>query len=287
MSAFPIDLMRKHELKYSSAAGGGMEKQSYRQRLALGALGAAITSIPLSMGVTIFDRSVIQVVNGSRKYLGATVKEGFLAAAKNPVSIFLTHDNRALFIVYGSTYVTNKSMVATAEYRGWNPFLPVLVATTVVNTVLGIVKDRYLAQMFGSGVPNFPRMSYSLFTARDIVIVGSSFNLPPYLSPVIQENTSLSKSVCDTIAQLACPGLAQIGATPLHILGLDYYNRPSIPWRERFDGLAKRSWEPLGVRMMRQIYVFGVGSLAVRKVCELVGFNEPTETLREKRIRGQ
>ena len=285
MSAYPIELMKRNELKHSSGEGGGMEKQSYYRRLYLGVLGAAITSIPLSMGVTIFDRSVIQVVNGSREFLGATVKEGFVAAARNPVSIFLTHDNRALFIVYGSTYVANKSMLATSEYRGWNPFLPVLATTTVVNTVLGIFKDRYLAQMFGSGVPNFPRMSYSLFTARDIVIVGSSFNLPPYLSPVIQDNTSLSKSASDTIAQLACPGLAQIGATPLHILGLDHYNRPGLSWRERFHGLAQRSWEPLGVRMMRQIYVFGVGSLAVRKVCDVVGFNEPMETLKEKKAR--
>ena len=281
MAGLPIHLMES--LGNERGQKARPEKQSFWKRLGLGIMGASLTSIPLSIGVTIFDRAVIQKVNGSVSSLSGTIKEGFLAAARNPIRVFMAHDNRALFIVYGSTYVTNKSMIATAEYQGWNPFLPVLLSTTVVNTVFGIIKDRYLAQMFGSGVPNFPKASYGLFTARDMIIVGSSFNLPPYLSPYLQNHLQIEKNLADTVSQLACPGIAQIFATPIHILGLDLYNRPGITWAIRFDGLVEKSLKPLKWRMLRQIYVFGVGSVAVKKVCQWIGFNEPTQTKKERK----
>ena len=101
------------------------------------------------MGVTIFDRSVVQVVNGSKPSISSAVVDGFKTLFRNPISTFLKLDNRAVFIVYGSTYVTKNSMEAISSYQSWNPFWPVLLGTTLVNTSLGIVKDKYLAQMFG------------------------------------------------------------------------------------------------------------------------------------------
>ena len=79
------------------------------------------------------------------------------------------------------------------------------------------------------------------------------------------------------VAQLACPGMAQIFATPLHILGLDMYNRPTVSWSEHFRGLLRRTLDPLGIRMCRQMYVFGVGSIAVKKMSRFMGFYAPTE----------
>ena len=120
--------------------------------------------------------------------------------------------------------------------------------------------------------------SYGFFTARDMVIVGASFNGPPVLAPVLEEKTGWSRETSDMVAQLMCPGIAQIFATPLHILGLDMYNRPTVSWSEHFKGLVRRSLDPLGVRMCRQIYVFGVGSIAVKKMSRFMGFYGPTET---------
>jgi len=111
-----------------------------------------------------------------------------------------------------------------------------------------------------------------------MVIVGASFNGPPILAPVLQEKTGWTQETSEMVAQLACPGLAQIFATPLHIMGLDMYNRPTVSWSEHCKGLVRRSLDPLGVRMCRQIYVFGVGSIAVKKMSRLFGFYEPTET---------
>lgn len=254
--------------------------QSIWRRLAVGIGGATIVSIPLSMGVTIFDRSVIQVVNKSLPNLRVANTEGFKALFKAPISTFLAHDNRALFIVYGSTYITKYSADAACDYYNVPSMWPVLGATTVVNTVLGIVKDRYLAQMFGSGVPNFPKSSYGLFTLRDMIIVGVSFMVPPKVSPHIKEQfPSLSKDTCDVIAQIGCPGMAQIFATPIHVMGLDLYNRPNVPWGTRVSDVLRKSRSPLAVRMVRQIYVFGVGAVAIKKTTAFFGFFDPTETM--------
>jgi len=97
-----------------------------------------------------------------------------------------------------------------------------------------------------------------------MVIIGASFNGPPILAPVLQEKTGWTRETSETVAQLVCPGLAQVFATPLHILGLDMYNRPTVSWSEHCKGLLRRTLDPLGVRMCRQIYVFGVGSIAIR-----------------------
>jgi len=253
------------------------DKQSYAKRLALGIMSATIVSVPLSMGVTIFDRSVVQVVNGSKPSILAAVGDGFKTLFRSPISTFLKLDNRVVFLVYGSTYITKNSMEATSNYQNWNPFWPVLLGTTCVNTSLGIFKDKYLAQMFGSGVVNFPMTSYGFFTARDMVIIGASFNGPPVLAPIIEEKTGWKRETCETVAQLACPGMAQIFATPLHILGLDMYNRPTVSWGEHFKGLVRRTLDPLGVRMCRQIYVFGIGSIAVKKMSRVLGFYDATE----------
>lgn len=246
-------------------------------RVGLGFTGAAVVAVPLSIGVTIFDRSVIQVVNGSTPSLRVAVISGFKTAIRAPISTFLKHDNRAVFGVYAATYITKNTMQATSDYNSWNPFWPVLLATTVVNTTLGIFKDRYLAKMFGTGSVVFPKSSLALFTGRDMIIVGASFNGPQFLAPVLQEHTNMEKDTSEMVAQLMCPGLAQIFATPVHIMGLDLYNRPNVSMTEHFNGLVRRSLDPLAVRMCRQIYVFGVGSIAVKKMSTWLGFYDPAE----------
>ena len=149
-----------------------------------------------------------------------------------------------------------------------------------MNTTLGIFKDRYLAQMFGTGCTKFSKISYGLFVARDSIIVGSSFNGPLVLSPILQEKLGWGKELADTVTQL-CPGLAQIFATPIHLIGLDFYNRPDIAFARRFDGLIRRMVEPLMARMARQIYVFGIGGILVKKTGKAFGYYDPTYTSSE------
>ena len=264
------------------AAAPTQEKQDFTSRQLRGFSAASLAAIPLAMGVTVFDRSVIQFANGSAKSLQEAVFKGWKGVLTRPVHTFNSLDNRAVMAVYVPTYITKNVVEASCDYRGINPFYPVFFITAAINTTLGIMKDRYLAQMFGSGVPNFPKMSYALFAARDSVIVGSSFNGPIIMSPVLQREFGWGKETADTIAQLACPGLAQILGTPIHLIGLDLYNRPEITPMGRFDGLLRRTLEPLVARMARQIYVFGLGGILVKKTGKAFGYYDPTKTANDQ-----
>ena len=118
----------------------------------------------------------------------------------------------AVWAVYGSTYVAKNSAELISKDRGVDPFWPVFWAPFLVNMGVGIMKDRFLAKMFGTGgaAPNFPGLSYIAFAARDSFITMASFNGPRYVGPLLTRHFDLSEERAKTIAQLACPAAAQV-----------------------------------------------------------------------------
>lgn len=71
----------------------------------------------------------------------------------------------------------------------------------------------------------------------------------------------MSEAAALTIAQLSSPVLVQIVATPLHLLGLDLYNRPGIPMTERLCHLKKIYTHSVLLRMLRFLPAFGIGGV--------------------------
>ena len=220
------------------------------QKIFMGTASAMIVSVPLAMGVTVFDRSVIQFANGSTPSLGKALSAGFGSVLRSPITCFLGRDNLAVTVVYGLTYVTKNCADLTSAHYDYNPFWPVFLSSTFVNSSSGIMKDRYLAKLFGKGPTMFPYSSYSSFIARDCIIVGASFNGPPIVSPWLQREFELSKKVADVVAQLGCPACAQILGTPLHLMGLDFYNRPNVNFVTRVGDAIRNSINPIGARMV-------------------------------------
>ena len=253
-------------LNPNSALMAEKKDKSFGAQIGIGIGTAMAVSMPLAMGVTVFDRSVIQFANGSAKSLSRALGKGFLEVLRSPLACMMGKDNLAVFSVYGATYIAKNSAEITSNHYGVDKFWPVFFASTLVNSSMGLMKDRFLATMFGKGPSGaFPLTSYVSFLARDSVIVGASFNGPSIVSPWLQHATGKSAEVCDVVAQLGCPAAAQIFGTPLHMLGLDFYNRPSnISLSTRAASAMKSSVGPIGARMARQCYVFGFGSLAVK-----------------------
>ena len=62
------------------------------------------------------------------------------------------------------------------------------------------------------------------------------------------------------IAQLGIPAMIQLISTPIHLLGLDLYNRPSpLHAKDRLDRIS-RDWIGASlIRMCRIIPAFGIG----------------------------
>jgi len=189
---------------------------------------------------------------------------GTKAVFRSPVACFRGADNRAVYAVYGSTYVAKNVSEISCKDQGIPTKWPMFFCTAIVNGAIGMWKDKYLAQLFGTQVASFPLSSYLAFGCRDSVLIGVSFVVAPQVVPVVQEATGLSHFTADVVTQISVPACAQLLATPIHLTGLDYYNRPGIAFGQRVVDNIKASRGPILVRMFRQGYVFGFGSLCVK-----------------------
>ena len=122
--------------------------------------------------------------------------------------------------------------------------------------------------MFGSGPPRVvPYASLGLFGARDAGTVFSSFLLPPRAAEAL-ERAGVDKERAKNVAQIACPVAFQAVSAPVHLLGLDIYNRSAEEvkreGRSRISASFKDYGAVVGARMMRVLPAFGVGGIGNR-----------------------
>jgi hypothetical protein len=237
---------------------------SFPTRMGIAVTAASLVAVPLSLGVTVIDRSVTQFANGTAPSLRAAMISGTKTVFRTPHVAFMGLDNRAVFGVYGMTYITKNGVNESCKEYEYDSKWPIFFSTMVVNGALGIMKDKYLAKMFGSGAVNFPMASYLAFVSRDAWLIGVSFVGAPLMGPIVEKYTGLSTVVSDCIAQISVPACGQLIATPIHLAGLDFYNRPKMDFNTRVVDAIKASRGPILVRMFRQGYVFGLGSLSVK-----------------------
>ena len=217
-----------------------------------------------------------------RNTLAGSIKSSFKALLLRPHSV-LSKPTALIFLLYGGTYFTANTLdtaSSTIHDRKASHVTaggPKFAASTAANVGLCIYKDQVFVRMFGppGSVPRpVPPVSYALFALRDCLTIFASFNVPPLLAPRIDERLTadlrrhLSGATC---AQFLAPAAVQLASTPLHLLGLDMYNRPrdgtSPPtWRERWE-LVRRAWAPSAVaRICRIVPAFGVGGVVNTKV---------------------
>jgi hypothetical protein len=70
-----------------------------------------------------------------------------------------------------------------------------------------------------------------------------------------------------TIAQFLAPAAVQFASTPLHLLGLDLYNREKgVSWGDRW-AIVKKNWGiSVMARVCRIVPAFGIGGVVNAKV---------------------
>jgi hypothetical protein len=167
--------------------------------------------------------------------------------------------------VFSGTYATANVVERYFQLKGTSPVLPKFLASSVVNISLSVSKDKAYARMFGKGSPrSTPLSSLSLFAIRDGMTVLASFSMPPIISSKLQASYGLSKLRADTIAQLSSPLLVQILSTPLHLLGLDLYNRRQLEsnqMTERMSFIKQEYFKTLLARWSRILPAFGIGGI--------------------------
>jgi hypothetical protein len=134
--------------------------------------------------------------------------------------------------------------------------------TSAISVNLNIAKDRAFARLFGKGVPK--PMAYSsmaCFGARNGMTILASFSLPGIISKRLQEETRMSKSRSDFLTQLIIPVSMQVFNTPLHLLGLDIYNRETATPTERSAFIKKEYTKTLVARMGHIFPAYGIGGV--------------------------
>ncbi|KAJ5373795.1 hypothetical protein N7517_005801 [Penicillium concentricum] len=169
-------------------------------------------------------------------------------------------------------------------------------STFIVNSSVGIWKDVKFAQLFGHGNTSvaatnntatpgptptptstsnttsapktarsigrtrIPVATYSAFLVRDALTIFGSFSLPAMVSTSIPDSIASQEYLKILIAQLAIPASIQLISTPIHLLGLDLYNRPQVmPTKDRISRVS-RDWIGASLlRMCRIIPAFGIG----------------------------
>jgi hypothetical protein len=182
--------------------------------------------------------------------------------------------------LYFGTYFTANAIDSLASARTHTPYSTTtagttkFLATSSSNLALCLYKDNQFTQLFGStGAKRpVPLPTFALFTIRDCLTIFASFNLPPLLAPRIEAHMSEQARkyvAAASVAQFVTPAAIQLFSTPLHLLGLDLYNRP-LARMGGADGRAAqvvRNWAKSAVaRIGRIVPAFGVGGVVNAKV---------------------
>ena len=152
----------------------------------------------------------------------------------------------------------NERLGITGTTASWYKF----IATSVMNMGVCIYKDRTFTRMVGVTTTRaLPMFTYFCFAARDSMTVAASFNAPAYFGAWLQENYSMDQSNSKITAQLLCPALVQFISTPLHLLGLDLYNRPDATLAQRAGLIRKVYFKSAIARVGRIGPAFGIGGV--------------------------
>ncbi|PKX93328.1 uncharacterized protein P174DRAFT_443211 [Aspergillus novofumigatus IBT 16806] len=230
--------------------------------------------------ITVIDRAIIEKAAKGLP-IRNTLTSCFRSMLTRPAAFFTSVPFLLIYTLYTSTYLTANAidtLTSTLRDRPFETVFPGTVkflTTTAVNMGICVYKDARFARIFGAATSpqsspsssastgvtchpsstsalKVPRISYALFCLRDSITIFASFNVPALLAP----------SIPDRI--FACPALMQFVSTPMHLLGLDLYNRQpagGLGWRERVGRIRRDYVASCFARMGKIVPAYGVGGV--------------------------
>jgi len=231
--------------------------------LTIDIISAVSAACCVAPGIKIVDQVVTEKTADNSRSIFKSALENVLSLVKKP-KVFLTKPT-FLFVclVYSGTYITANSVLSICEYMKQDPTYMKLACTTGVNMTLGILKDRYFAQVFSGRPPEkFPLASWLLFIGRDLATIAAGFTLPAYVSQKLQETQMISnKNVADIVSQIGVPITAQFILTPIHLLALDFYMQKISLMSGRIGRVMHNVPEATTIRMGRVLFAYGIAGV--------------------------
>ncbi|KAF8441870.1 hypothetical protein BGX38DRAFT_1331852 [Terfezia claveryi] len=247
------------------------------ERLAVDAAAAGTAAALVAPLITIIDQGIMENASGKRP-LVESVKAGLVDMVKRPHRFLWSRPFGLIFTLYSSTYLTANSIdtIASLQTAHTNPRPS--TPTDIKTVTTGTPKPHLHSALFNPHPRPVPLPTYFLFSARDTLTIFFSFNLPPLIAPVLPINPKTGMVAGweklgwdgwrpQTVTQMVAPAVCQVFSTPLHLLGLDLYNRPRRGDGRLEGGLSRwarvrKEWVKSAVaRMGRIVPAFGVGGV--------------------------
>lgn len=250
----------------ASAETSNRDTSPYLVRMQVEALSGIISALTVAPAVSIVDKAIVSNASG-RQALVPSLFEGVKTLFTRPVFFFRQPSFLLIWGVYSGTYIAANTIDATCERAEKSAVMPKFIGSSATNVTLSMAKDVAFVRLFGTGVPRpVPAISYGLFATRDTGTVLASFTLPESVSREMQSSMGTSKAFSDTSAQLFTPCAMQLLSSPLHLLGLDMYNRPEASSAERVSFIQKEYFKTSLARIARIFPAFGVGGVVNKKI---------------------
>ncbi|GFF27859.1 uncharacterized membrane protein C365.16 [Aspergillus udagawae] len=248
--------------------------------------------------ITVIDRAIIEKAAKGLP-IRSTLASCFRSMLTHPAAFFTSTPFLLIYTLYTSTYLTANAIDTLTSTLRDKPFETVFpgtakfLTTTAVNMGICVYKDARFARIFGAGnsAPStststttgggggggqatchpssssalkVPKVSYGLFCLRDSITIFASFNVPALLAPSIPDYLAATPGTKSALAQFTCPALMQFVSTPMHLLGLDLYNRQPVGglgWRERVGRIRRDYVASCFARMGKIVPAYGVGGV--------------------------
>jgi hypothetical protein len=99
-----------------------------------------------------------------------------------------------------------------------------------------------------------------LFALRDSITIGSTFVVKKDLVHYLHHDQHIAYPAADFISSFSLPIVAQLLSTPLHILSMDYYQRPRATTMDRVSHIYRLYPAICTGRMLRVVPAFCFGS---------------------------
>jgi hypothetical protein len=234
-------------------------------RLSIESICAIFSALSVAPAISIVDEAIVSNASGLERLVPCLIN-GIKTMITKP--IYFCKQPAFLFIwgVYSGTYIVGNSIDAICERQDRSAFYPKFIGSSIANVFLSVVKDNAFAKLFGVGKPKpMPNICMGLFAIRDSSTILASFSLPPIISISLQENYGTEKTIADISSQLFTPVLMQILSTPLHLYGLDVYNRSVATNGERILFIQKEYVKTVLARMARIFPAFGIAGVVNKK----------------------
>ncbi|PLB48462.1 hypothetical protein P170DRAFT_360554 [Aspergillus steynii IBT 23096] len=251
------------------------------RRLVIDATSAAIAAGLVTPAVSIMDRHRRIVVENSCApvALKTGLRKHFISAIRSPRRFATSRPCLLVFALYMGTFGVANASQTLLEARSPDVDPAIAQGTTVLSTLsvnvpLGIYKDTVFSKLFGcavvarggssvlSAIPRTPWLTYASFLLRDGVTIYTSFSLPHTVAAAMPDVPASYQHAASIASQMVVPAIGQILNTPIHLIGLEIYNRQGNTSPASTLALLRRDLASATItRMCRIIPAFGLGIL--------------------------